>query len=152
MPKGKYKRLGCHKIILKNNLKHKKFTLRDAEKSMFRYDFGESLKKRINKTRNMSISDEKLNELISTGKTHYIKKRKIPKIEGYTPPMWHLWIYGGYRKSQLAKQKTVNETTIKNILSFSKEELKEKMLRILKERDQNPDDWNFYAWFKTIDI
>jgi len=66
--------------------------------------------------------------------------------------MWHLWIYGGYRKSQLAKQKTVNETTIKNILSFSKEELKEKMLRILKERDQNPDDWNFYAWFKTIDI
>jgi len=66
--------------------------------------------------------------------------------------MWHLWIYGGYRKSRLVKQKTVNETTIENILSFSKEELKEKMLRILKERDQNPDDWNFYAWFKTVDI
>ena len=66
--------------------------------------------------------------------------------------MWHLWIYGGCRKSRLVKQKTVNETTIENILSFRKEELKEKMLRILKERDQNPDDWNFYAWFKTVDI
>ena len=46
MPRGKYKRLRCHINILKKNLKHKKITLRDAEKLMFRYDFGESLKKR----------------------------------------------------------------------------------------------------------
>jgi hypothetical protein len=116
------------------------------------FEFRKSLRKRINKTRNISISDEKLNELISTGKTHHIKKRKIPRIEDYTPPMWHLWVYGGCKKNQLVKQKTVNETTIENILSFSKEELKEKVLRILKERDQNPDDWNFYTWFKTVYI
>ncbi len=50
MPKGKYKRLRCHIDILKKNLEHKKITLRDAEK---------------------------LNELISTGKTHHIKKGKF---------------------------------------------------------------------------
>jgi len=152
MPKGKYKRLRCHIDILKKNLKHKKITLRDAEKSMFRYDFRKSLRERITNIKNISISDEKLNELITTGRTNYIKRRKIPKIEDYMPPMWHLWVYGGCRKNQFVKEKTVNKTTLENILSFSKKELKEKMLRILKERGQNPDDWNFYAWFKTVDI
>lgn len=66
--------------------------------------------------------------------------------------MWHLWVYGGCKKNQLVKQKTVNKTILENILSFSKEELKERMIRILKERGQNPDDWNFYTWFKTVDI
>ena len=152
MPKGKYKRLECHKNILKNNLKHKKLTLRDTEKLMFRYDFREFLRERINNTRNISISDEKLNELITTGRTNYIKRREIPKIEDYTPPMWHLWVYGGCRKNQFVKEKTVNKTTLENILIFSKKELKEKMLRILKERGQNPDDWHFNAWFKTVSI
>ena len=84
--------------------------------------------------------------------TNYIKRREIPKIEDYTPPMWHLWVYGGCRKNQFVKERTINKTTLKNILSFSKKELKEKMLRILKERSQNPDEWNFYEWFKTVDI
>jgi hypothetical protein len=48
VPKGKYKRLECHKDILKKNLKHKKLTLREAEKSMFRYNFRKSLRERIN--------------------------------------------------------------------------------------------------------
>lgn len=152
MPKGKYKRLLCHKNILKNNLKHKKFTLRDAIKSVFMFEFRKFLGERINKIRNISISDEKLNELITTGRANYIKRREIPKIEDYTPPMWHLWVYGGCRKNQFVKEKRVNKTTLENILSFSKKELKEKMLRILKERGQNPDDWNFYVWFKTISI
>lgn len=152
MPKGKYKRLACHKNILKKNLKHKKFTLRDAIKSVFMFEFRKSLRERINKTRNISISDEKLNELITTGMTHYIKRRKMPRIEDYTPPIWHLWVYGGCKKNQFVKEKTVNKTTLENILSFSKKELKEKMLRILKERGQNPDNWNFYAWFKTVSI
>lgn len=152
MPKGKYKRLRCHINILKKNLKHKKLTLRDAIKSVFMFEFRKSLRERINKTRNISISDEKLNELITTGRTNYIKRRKIPKIEDYTPPMWHLWVYGGCKKNQFVKEKTVNKTILEYILSFSKEELKEKMLRILKEKDQNPDDWNFYAWFKTVSI
>jgi len=55
-------------------------------------------------------------------------------------------------KINLLKKKTVNKTILENILSFSKEELKEKMLRILKEKGQNPDEWNFYEWFKTVDI
>jgi hypothetical protein len=76
MPKGKYKRLHCHIKILKNNLKHKKLTLREAEKSMFRYNFRKSLRERINNIKNISISDEKLNKLITIGKSHYIKKRK----------------------------------------------------------------------------
>jgi len=152
MPKGKYKRLECHKNILKKNLKHKKFTLRDAIKSVFMFEFRKSLRERINKSRNISISDEKLNELITTGRTNYIKRRKIPKIEDYTPPMWHLWVYEGCRKNQFAKEKTVNKTTLENILSFSKKELKEKMLRILKERGQNPNDWHFYAWFKAVNL
>lgn len=152
MPKGKYKRLRCHINILKKNLKQKKLTLREAEKSMFRYNFRKSLRERINNIKNISISDEKLNELITIGKSHYIKKRKIPRMEDYTPPMWHLWVYGGCRKNQFVKEKTVNKTILENILSFSKEELKEKMLRILKEKGQNPDEWNFYEWFKIVDI
>jgi hypothetical protein len=63
-----------------------------------------------------------------------------------------LWVYGGWRKNQFVKEKTVNKTTLENILSFSKKELKEKMLRILKERGQNPDGWTFYEWFKTVSI
>ena len=152
MPKGKYKRLECHRNILKKNLKHKKITLREAVKSMFRYNFRKPLRERINNIKNISIPDERLNELIITGRTNYIKKRKIPRIEDYTPPMWHLWVYGGCRKNQFVKEKTVNKTILEYILSFSKEELKEKMLRILKERSQNLDDWNFYTWFKTVDI
>ena len=152
MPKGKYKRLECHRNILKKNLKHKKLTLREAEKSIFRYIFRKSLRERINNIKNISFPDEKLNELITIGKTHYIKRRKILRMEDYIPPMWHLWVYGGCRKNQFVKEKTVNKTTLENILSFSKKELKEKMLRILKEKGQNPDVWNFYAWFKTVDI
>lgn len=152
MPKGKYKRLECHRNILKKNLKHKKLTLREAEKSMFRYNFRKSLRERINNIKNISFSDEKLNELITIGKTYYIKRRKIPRMEDYTPPIWHLWVYGGCRKNQFVKEKTVNKTIPEYILSFSKEELKEKVLRILKERNQNPDDWNFYTWFKTVYI
>jgi len=150
MPKGKYKRLRCHKNILIKNLKHNKFTLADSEKLMFRYDFGESLKKRINKIRNVNISNDLLNKLISTGKAHYFKKRKIPRIEDHTLPIWHLWVYGGNDKSQLVKQNLVKETSIRKILNYNKEELKEKMLGILKERNQNPDDWHFYAWFKNL--
>ncbi|GAH01000.1 unnamed protein product [marine sediment metagenome] len=152
MPKGKYKRLHCHIKILKNNLKHKKFTIRDAIKSMFIFEFRKLLRERIKKIRNTDVSDDRLSELISTGKSHYIKKRKIPRIEDYTPPMWHLWVYGGCKKNQFVKEKTVNKTTLENILIFSKKELKEKMLRILKERGQNPDYWNFYAWFKTVNL
>ena len=73
-------------------------------------------------------------------------------MEDYTPPMWHLWVYGGCRKNQFVKEKTVSKATLEDILSFSKKELKEKMLRILKERGQNPDEWNFYEWLKTVDI
>jgi len=152
MPKGKYKRLECHKKILKNNLKCKKLTLMDTEKSMFRHGFKKALRAKINKKRNVNLSDDKLSEMISTGKTHYRNNRKIPKIENYIPPKWHLWIYGGYRKNQLVKEKTVYKTTLENILSFNKKELKEKMLKILKKRVQNPDDWDFYAWFKTLNI
>jgi len=152
MPKGKYKRLECHINILKNNLKHKKFTIREAEKLMFILEFKKSLRERIKKIRNTDVLDDRLSKLISTGKTHYRNKRKIPKIENYIPPMWHLWVYGGCRKNQFVKEKTVNKTSLENILIFSKKELKEKMLRILKEKGQNPDDWHFYAWFKTLDM
>ena len=152
MPKGKYKRLECHKNILKKNLKHKKLNLREANKLRFRYKFKKLLRERIKKIRNTDISDDSLSELISTDKTHYRNKRKIPKIENYIPPIWHLWVYGGCKKNQFDKGKTVNKTTLENILSFSKKELKEKMLRILEERGQNSDDWNFDAWFKTVNI
>ena len=79
MPKGKYKRLECHKNILKKNLKHKKLNLREANKLRFRYEFKKLLRERIKNIRNVSISDEKLNKLITTGKTYYIKRRKWGK-------------------------------------------------------------------------
>ena len=149
MPKGKYKRLECHKNILKKNLKHKKLNLREAKKLRFRYEFKKLLRE---KTKNINITDDKLDELISTGKTYSEVKRKIPRIEDYTPPMWHLWVYGGHWKDQLIQEKIINKTKFEKIVNYTKKELKEKMLKILKERGQNPDEWNFYEWFKTVDI
>lgn len=149
MPKGKYKRLECHKNILKKNLKHKKLNLREAEKLRFRYKFKKLLRERI---KNINITDDKLDELISAGKTYSEVKRKIPRIEDYTPPMWHLWVYGGHWKDQLIQEKIINKTKFEKIVNYTKKELKEKMLKILKERGQNPKDWNFEKWFKTVVI
>ena len=149
MPQGKYKRLECHVNILKNNLKHKKLNLRQAEKLRFGYKFKKLLRERI---KNINITDDKLDELISTGKTYSEVKRKIPRIEDYTPPMWHLWVYGGHRKDQLIQEKIINKTKFEKIVNYTKKELKEKMLKILKERGQNPEDWNFEKWFKTVVI
>lgn len=149
MPKGKYKRLACHKNILKKNLKHKKLNLREAEKLRFRYKFKKLLRERI---KNINITDDKLDELISTGKTYSEVKRKIPRIEDYTPPMWHLWVYGGHWKDQLIQEKKINKTKLEKIVNYTKKELKEKMHKTLKERGQNPEDWNFEKWFKTVVI
>lgn len=149
MPKGKYKRLECHIKILKNNLKNKKVYLGEAEKIRFRYEFKKLLRER---TKNINITDDKLDELISTGKTYSEVKRKIPRIEDYTPPMWHLWVYGGHWKDQLIQEKIINKSKLEKIVNYTKKELKEKMLKILKERGQNPKDWNFEKWFKTVVI
>jgi len=149
MPKGKYKRLECHIKILKNNLKHKKFTIREAEKSMFNLEFRKFLRERI---KNINITDDKLDELKSAGKAYSEVKRKIPRIEGYTPPMWHLWVCGGYRKDQLIQKKIINKTKLEKIVNYTKKELKEKMLKILKERGQNPEDWDFEKWFRIVVI
>jgi len=149
MPKGKYKRLACHKNILKKNLKHKKLNLREAEKLRFRYKFKKLLRER---TKDINITDDKLDELMSTGKTYSEAKRKIPRIEDYIPPIWHLWVYGGHRKDQLIQEKIINKTKLEKIVNYTKKELKEKMLKILKERGQNPKDWNFEKWFKTVVI
>jgi butyrate kinase len=73
MPKGKYKRLACHKNILKKNLKHKKLNLREAKKIRFRYEFKKLLRERI---KNINITDDKLDELISTNKTYSEVKEK----------------------------------------------------------------------------
>ena len=141
MPKGKYKRLACHKNILEKNLKHEKLNLREAEKLRFRYKFKKLLRERI---KNINITDDKLDELISTGKTYSEVKRKIPRIEDYTPPMWHLWVYGGHWKDQLIQEKIINKTKFEKIVNYTKKEL--------KERGQNPKDWNFEKWFKTVVI
>jgi hypothetical protein len=66
--------------------------------------------------------------------------------------MWHLWVYGGHWKDQLIQEKIINKTKFEKIVNYTKKELKEKMLKILKERGQNPKDWNFEKWFKTVVI
>lgn len=56
-------------------------------------------------------------------------------------------------------QKKVNRTTpgteevnLEKIVNFTWEKLKEKMFRILKERGQNLEDWNFENWFRTFGV
>ena len=38
---------------------------------------------------------------------------------------------------------------MKSVVNFSREELKNAIIRVLKERRQNPGDWNFKNWFRT---
>jgi len=58
--------------------------------------------------------------------------------------MWHLWVYGGHWKDQLIQEKIINKTKFEKIVNYTKKEL--------KERGQNPKDWNFEKWFKTVVI
>lgn len=57
---------------------------------------------------------------------------------------WHLWVYGGYSKPII--KVIIKKCNIEIIIS--REEIKEKMLLILRNRNQNPKDWSFEGWFE----
>jgi len=58
---------------------------------------------------------------------------------------WYSIIYAGGRRREINpnyKEKTTNEM-IETAANFNKEELEEAMIKVLKERGQDPKDWGF---------
>jgi len=56
---------------------------------------------------------------------------------------WYSIIYGGKKRKQVNpsyKEKTTDEI-IKGVVNFTKEELREAMIKVLKSRGQDPKDW-----------
>ena len=64
---------------------------------------------------------------------------------------WCKYVCGGQKKVNRTTPGT-EEINLEKIVNFTWEELKEKMFRILKEREQNLEDWNFENWFRTFRV
>ena len=177
MPKGKYKRSTSNRKILRNNKlgKSKKYNKLDifkrdnytcqmckgifSEEFLSTYRLPNFKKSKLNPNiiitlckdcyricvnNNLNVDDIK-NYLFCRRKT------KIIYPIGKSPDKsWYTKIYGG---------KKINKTTpktegvsLEKIVNFTKKALKERMIQILKDRNQNPDDWHFNKWFKTLVI
>lgn len=78
------------------------------------------------------------------------KTKIIYPIEKSPVKSWHTKIYGGKKINK--RTPGTEGVSLEKIVNFTKKELKERMIQILKDRNQNPGEWNFYKWFKTLVI
>jgi len=64
---------------------------------------------------------------------------------------WYPVVYDGKKRVEVNPnyKERSSEEIMKSVVNFSREELKNAIIRVLKERGQNPEDWNFENCFRT---